>query len=129
VPLVAAIIGEGGSGGAVALAAGNAVLMLEHAIYSVISPEGCTAILWRDGSHAEAAAEVRRLTAQDLLHLEIIDAIVPEPVGGAHRRTQAAIDALGAAIEAALAPLRAVDRTRLREERRQKYLAIGRHGL
>ncbi len=129
VPLVAAIIGEGGSGGAVALAAGNAVLMLEHAIYSVISPEGCAAILWRDGSHAEEAAEALRLTAQDLLRLEIIDAIVPEPVGGAHRRPQAAIDALGAAIEAALAPLCALDGTRLREERRQKYLAMGRHGL
>ena len=129
VPLVAAIIGEGGSGGALALAAGNTVLMLEHAVYSVISPEGCAAILWRDGSHAEEAAEALRLTAQDLLRLEIIDAIVPEPVGGAHRRPQAAIDELGAAIEAALAPLAALDGTRLREERRQKYLAMGRHGL
>jgi acetyl-CoA carboxylase carboxyl transferase subunit alpha len=127
VPLVAAIIGEGGSGGAVALAAGNTVLMLEHAVYSVISPEGCAAILWRDGGHAEEAAEALRLTAQDLLRLEIID--VPEPVGGAHRRPQAAIDELGAAIEAALAPLSALDGTRLREERRQKYLAMGRHGL
>jgi acetyl-CoA carboxylase carboxyl transferase subunit alpha len=129
VPLVAAIIGEGGSGGAVALAAGNTVLMLEHAVYSVISPEGCAAILWRDGGHAEEAAEALRLTAQDLLRLEIIDAIVPEPVGGAHRRPQAAIDELGAAIEAALAPLCALDGTRLREERRQKYLAMGRHGF
>ena len=129
VPLVAAIIGEGGSGGAVALAAGNTVLMFEHAVYSVISPEGCAAILWRDGGHAEEAAEAPRLTAQDLLRLEIIDAIVPEPVGGAHRRPQAAIDELGAAIEAALAPLSALAGTRLREERRQKYLAMGRHGL
>ena len=129
VPFVATIIGEGGSGGALALAAGNTVLMLEHAVYSVISPEGCAAILWRDGGHAEDAAGALRLTAQDLLRLEIIDAIVPEPVGGAHRRPQAAIDELGAAIEAALAPLAALDGTRLREERRQKYLAMGRHGL
>ena len=86
VPLVAAMIGEGGSGGAIALAAGNAVLMLEHAIYSVISPEGCASILWRDGEHAQDAAEALRLTAQDLLRLGIVDRIVPEPLGGAHRR-------------------------------------------
>src|SRR5580700_6058965 len=85
VPLVAAVIGEGGSGGAIALAAGNAVLMLEHAIYSVISPEGCASILWRSADHAEAAAEALRLTAQDLLQLEVVDRIVPEPLGGAHR--------------------------------------------
>jgi acetyl-CoA carboxylase carboxyl transferase subunit alpha len=129
VPLVAAIIGEGGSGGAVALAAGNTVLMLEHAIYSVISPEGCASILWRDAKHAEEAAEALRLTAQDLLRLEIIDAIVPEPLGGAHRRPEAAIEALGAALEAALQPLSALDGTTLREQRRQKFLAMGRHGL
>ena len=88
-PLVAAIIGEGGSGGAIALAAGNTVLMLEHAIYSVISPEGCASILWRDGGHAQEAAEALRLTAQDLLRLGVIDRIVPEPLGGAHRLPQA----------------------------------------
>jgi acetyl-CoA carboxylase carboxyl transferase subunit alpha len=129
VPLVAAIIGEGGSGGAVALAAGNAVLMFEHAIYSVISPEGCAAILWRDGGEAAAAAGALRLTAQDLLRLEIIDRIVPEPLGGAHRQPQAAIAELGIAIAAALEPLSTLDGARLREERRQKFLAMGRHGL
>jgi acetyl-CoA carboxylase carboxyl transferase subunit alpha len=129
VPFVAAIIGEGGSGGAVALAAGNSILMLEHAIYSVISPEGCASILWRDAKHAEEAAEALRLTAQDLLRLDVIDAIVPEPLGGAHRRPQAAIEALGAALEAALQPLTALDGATLRERRRQKFLAMGQHGL
>jgi acetyl-CoA carboxylase carboxyl transferase subunit alpha len=129
VPFVAAIIGEGGSGGAVALAAGNSILMLEHAIYSVISPEGCASILWRDAKHAEEAAEALRLTAQDLLRLDVIDAIVPEPLGGAHRRPQAAIEALGAALEAALQPLAALDGATLRERRRQKFLAMGQHGL
>jgi acetyl-CoA carboxylase carboxyl transferase subunit alpha len=129
VPLVAAIIGEGGSGGALALAAGNTVLMFEHAVYSVISPEGCASILWRDAKHAEEAAEALRLTAQDLLRLEVIDRIVPEPLGGAHRRPQAAIEALGNAIEAALEPLLALDPPLLREMRRQKFLAVGRHGL
>jgi acetyl-CoA carboxylase carboxyl transferase subunit alpha len=129
VPLVASIIGEGGSGGAMALAAGDAVLMLEHAVYSVISPEGCASILWRDAKHAEEAAEALRLTAQDLSRLEIVDRIVPEPLGGAHRRPQAAIEALGAAIEAALAPLCALDGAVLREKRRERFLAMGRHGL
>jgi acetyl-CoA carboxylase carboxyl transferase subunit alpha len=129
VPLVASIVGEGGSGGAVALAVGNAVLMLEHAIYSVISPEGCAAILWRDGTEAEAAAGALRLTAQDLLPLEIIDRIVPEPLGGAHRQPQAAIAELGSAIAAAIEPLLDLDGATLREARRQKFLAMGRHGL
>jgi acetyl-CoA carboxylase carboxyl transferase subunit alpha len=99
VPLVAAIIGEGGSGGAIALAAGNRVLMLEHAVYSVISPEGCASILWRDGEHAQEAAEALRLTAQDLLRLGVIDQVVPEPLGGAHRAPHQAIAALGDAID------------------------------
>jgi acetyl-CoA carboxylase carboxyl transferase subunit alpha len=129
VPLVASIIGEGGSGGAMALAAGDTVLMLEHAIYSVISPEGCASILWRDAKHAEEAAEALRLTAQDLSRLEVVDRIVPEPLGGAHRRPQAAIEALGAAIEAALEPLCRLDGAALRERRRDKFLAMGRHGL
>jgi acetyl-CoA carboxylase carboxyl transferase subunit alpha len=129
VPLVAAIIGEGGSGGALALATGNTVLMLEHAIYSVISPEGCAAILWHDGKHAAEAAEALRLTAQDLLRLEVIDRIVAEPLGGAHRLPQAAIDELGTAIEAVLAPLSALDGASLRRRRREKFLAMGRHGL
>ena len=125
VPLVAAIIGEGGSGGAIALAAGNTVLMLEHAIYSVISPEGCASILWRDGGHAQDAAEALRLTAQDLLRLGVIDRVVPEPLGGAHREPKAAIAALGDALDEALGPLLDQDGDSLRAERRRKFLAIG----
>jgi acetyl-CoA carboxylase carboxyl transferase subunit alpha len=125
VPLIAAIIGEGGSGGAIALAAGNAVLMLEHAIYSVISPEGCASILWRDAAHAQDAAEALKLTAQDLLRLGVIDQIVPEPLGGAHRVPQDAISGLGGAIDGALRPLLGVDGAELRQQRRQKFLAMG----
>jgi acetyl-CoA carboxylase carboxyl transferase subunit alpha len=129
VPLIAAVIGEGGSGGAIALAAGNRVLMLEHAIYSVISPEGCASILWRDAAHAEEAAEALRLTAQDLLRLEIVDQIVAEPLGGAHRLPQEAILRLGEAMAAALRPLSGRDGAQLREERRAKFLAMGARGL
>jgi acetyl-CoA carboxylase carboxyl transferase subunit alpha len=129
VPLVAAVIGEGGSGGAIALAAGNRVLMLEHAIYSVISPEGCAAILWRDAAHAEEAAEALRLTAQDLMRLEVVDQIVAEPLGGAHRVPQEAIRRLGEAMAEALQPLLGHNGARLREERRAKFLAMGAHGL
>ena len=129
VPLVAAVIGEGGSGGAIALAAGNAVLMLEHAVYSVISPEGCASILWRDGAHAQEAAEALRLTAQDLLRLGVIDRIVPEPLGGAHRQPKEAIEQLGLAMDAALQPLLAFDGAKLRALRREKFLAMGGHGL
>src|SRR5262245_8703227 len=109
VPLVATIIGEGGSGGAIALAAGNTILMLEHAIYSVSSPEGCASILWRDGEHAQAAAEALRLTAQDLQRLRIVDRIVAEPLGGAHRAPKETVEGLGEALDEALAPLLAVD--------------------
>src|SRR5262252_3329318 len=105
VPVVSAIIGEGGSGGAIALAAANTVLMLEHAIYSVISPEGCASILWRDAAHAQDAAEALRLTAQDLLRLGVVDHIVPEPLGGAQRAPQTAIEQLGDALDEALRPL------------------------
>jgi acetyl-CoA carboxylase carboxyl transferase subunit alpha len=129
VPLVAALIGEGGSGGAVALAAANSLLMMEHAVYSVISPEGCASILWRDGGHAAEAAEALRLTAEDLLRLGVIDRIVPEPLGGAHRLPKAAIDALGEAIAEALQPLTAIDGVRLRAQRREKFLAMGGRGL
>jgi len=129
VPLIAAVIGEGGSGGAIALAAGNAVVMLEHAIYSVISPEGCTSILWRDGEHAREAAEALRLTAQDLLRLGVIDLIVPEPLGGAHRLPKEAIEQLGQAIDGALSPLLGLDGDKLRAMRREKFLAMGGHGL
>jgi acetyl-CoA carboxylase carboxyl transferase subunit alpha len=125
VPVVAAIIGEGGSGGAIALAAGNTVLMLEHAIYSVISPEGCASILWRDAAHAQEAAEALRLTAQDLLRLGIIDRIVLEPLGGAHRMPREAIVQLGEALDEALRPLLGRNGDGLRGERRHKFLAIG----
>ena len=129
VPVVAAIIGEGGSGGAIALAAGNAVLMLEHAIYSVISPEGCASILWRNREAAPEAAEALRLTAQDLLRLGVVDRIVPEPLGGAHRQPNEAIEQLGEALDEALRPLLGVDGASLRERRRQKFLSMGRRGL
>jgi acetyl-CoA carboxylase carboxyl transferase subunit alpha len=125
VPMIAAIIGEGGSGGAIALAAGNAVLMLEHSIYTVISPEGCASILWRDAARAQEAAEALRLTAQDLLRLGVIDRVVSEPLGGAHRLPQEAIAALGEALAEALPPLLARDGKFLRDERRRKFLAIG----
>jgi len=125
VPLVALIIGEGGSGGAIALAAGNEVLMLEHAVYTVISPEGCASILWRDAGHAQEAAEALQLTAQDLLRLGVIDRIVPEPLGGAHRLPHEAIAAVGEALAEALLPLFAQDGISLRAERRRKFLAIG----
>ncbi|HEX3883249.1 MAG TPA: acetyl-CoA carboxylase carboxyltransferase subunit alpha [Stellaceae bacterium] len=125
VPLVAAVIGEGGSGGAIALAAANTVLMLEHAVYSVISPEGCASILWRDGSHAQDAAEALRLTAQELHRLGVIDEIVPEPLGGAHRVPREAVVRLGEALDHALRPLLATDGETLRRQRRQKFLAMG----
>jgi acetyl-CoA carboxylase carboxyl transferase subunit alpha len=128
-PLVATIIGEGGSGGAIALAAGDAVLMMEHAIYSVISPEGCASILWRDAAQAPAAAEALKLTADDLKRLKLIDAIVAEPLGGAHRSPQAAVTAVGLAIEAALKPLVALDPVVLIARRREKFLEMGREAL
>lgn len=129
VPLVAAIIGEGGSGGAIALAAGNALLMLEHAIYSVISPEGCASILWRNGEHAQDAAEALRLTAQDLQRLGVVDRIVPEPLGGAQRAPKEAVEQLGEALDDALRPLLALDGVTLRLQRREKFLAMGARGL
>jgi len=130
VPLVAAIIGEGGSGGAIALAAANRVLMLEHAVYSVISPEGCASILWRNAEEGrEAAAEALKLTAQDLLQLGIIDQIVPEPMGGAHRDKPATIDALGEGLEKMLTRLLNGSNLDLRQERREKFLEMGKRGL
>lgn len=129
VPFVATIIGEGGSGGAIALAAGNTVLMYEHAIYSVISPEGCASILWRDATQASTAAEALRITAQDLYKLGLIDRIVAEPVGGAHRDPEAALGDLGDAVEAALIPLMSLTPEALKAKRREKFLAMGRHGL
>src|SRR5687767_4687529 len=124
VPMVAAIVGEGGSGGAVALAAANRVLMFEHAVYSVISPEGCASILWRTAEKAADAAEAMRITAGDLKALGVIDRIVPEPVGGAHRNPAEAMSALGEAIGEELDSLGALSRAEVRADRRRKYLAI-----
>jgi acetyl-CoA carboxylase carboxyl transferase subunit alpha len=128
VPIVATIIGEGGSGGAIALAAGDAVLMLENATYSVISPEGCASILWRSPDKAGDAAEALKLTAHDLLRLRVVDAIVPEPLGGAHRNKDEALLATGDAITAALTPLMAQDGAALRRSRREKFLRMGNPG-
>jgi acetyl-CoA carboxylase carboxyl transferase subunit alpha len=126
VPNVAVVIGEGGSGGAIAVAATNRVLMLEHAIYSVISPEGAASILWRDTSKAQDAATNMKVTAQDLLRFGVIDAIIPEPAGGAHRDPEAAILAAGDAVEAALRELSGLSRDAVRRARQDKFLAIGR---
>lgn len=123
---VAVIIGEGGSGGAIAIATANRVLMLEHAIYSVISPEGAASILWRDTTKAEDAASNMKITAQDLIRFGIIDAIVPEPTGGAHRDPGAAIGTAGEAIAEALGELRGLDRATIVRLRREKFTAIGR---
>jgi acetyl-CoA carboxylase carboxyl transferase subunit alpha len=126
VPNVAVVIGEGGSGGAIAIATANRVLMLEHAIYSVISPEGAASILWRDTTKAQDAATNMRITAQDLVRFGVIDLIVTEPVGGAHRDPTAVVAATGDAVAAALEELRVLDRETLRRQRREKFLAIGR---
>jgi len=126
VPNVAVVIGEGGSGGAIALAAANKVLMLEHAIYSVISPEGAASILWRDSSRAQDAATGMKITAQDLARLGVVDQIIAEPVGGAHREAEATITAAGAAIAGALQALDNLPPEEVRRQRRDKYLAIGR---
>ena len=126
VPIVATVIGEGMSGGAIALAAADRVLMLEHAVYSVISPEGCASILWHDAAQAPAAAEALRLTAGDLQAFGIVDTVVSEPLGGAHRAAEEMVASVGEAIWAALAPLLALDPAALRAQRREKFLAIGR---
>ncbi len=125
-PNVALVIGEGGSGGAIAIASANAVLMLEHAIYSVISPEGAASILWRDPTRAQDAATAMKITAQDLRRFGIIDDIVPEPTGGAHRDPATAIAAAGDAIAAALADLSGLGPDELRDRRAAKFEAIGR---
>ena len=129
VPLVSVIIGEGGSGGAVAFASANRVAMLEHSIYSVITPEGCAAILWKDAEKMREAAEAMRLTAQDLLALAVIDRIVPEPLGGAQRDRRATIDSVGRAIEAMLKDLAKKKPEALVKDRRQKFLDMGTRGL
>ncbi len=129
VPLISVVIGEGGSGGAVALATANRLAMLEHSVYSVISPEGCASILWKDAEKMREAAEALRLTAQDLQRLGIADRIVSEPLGGAQRSPKAAIDAVGKAIEAMLAELVGKKPEALIRDRRQKFLSMGSKGL
>ncbi|MFD1794467.1 acetyl-CoA carboxylase carboxyltransferase subunit alpha [Paracoccus aurantiacus] len=129
VPLVSVIIGEGGSGGAVAFATANRIIMLEHSIYSVISPEGCASILWKDAEKMREAAEALRLTAQDLKKLGVIDSIVTEPLGGAQRDPKAAMDAVGKQIAASLKELSGLKRAELVKDRRQKFLDMGKKGL
>jgi acetyl-CoA carboxylase carboxyl transferase subunit alpha len=126
VPNVAVILGEGGSGGAIALATANRVLMLEHAIYSVISPEGAASILWRDTTKAQDAATNMKITAQDMVRFGVIDTIIPEPTGGAHRDPTAAIATAGDAIANALAELKGLDAAAIRKQRRDKFLDMGR---
>lgn len=129
VPLVSVIIGEGMSGGAIAIAAGDRVIMLEHAIYSVITPEGCSSILWRSAAKAQDAAAALKITAQDLQQLRIIDSIVSEPIGGAHRGRDRVIEDTGDAIDLALTELEALSPEALKKARWDKYLSMGRVGL
>jgi acetyl-CoA carboxylase carboxyl transferase subunit alpha len=128
-PFVSIVIGEGGSGGAIALAAANTILMLEHAIYSVISPEGCASILWRSSEQAKEAAEALKLTAQDLLALNVIDQIVPEPLGGAHRSRETVFASVADCLDRALRDLAPLDGPTLRRKRREKFLEMGKVGL
>jgi acetyl-CoA carboxylase carboxyl transferase subunit alpha len=129
VPMVSVIIGEGGSGGAVALATANRIAMLEHSVYSVISPEGCASILWKDAEKMREAAEALRLTAQDLLKLAIIDRVIPEPMGGAQRDPNTTVRAVGSAIAAMLAEMDGKKPDALRKDRRRKFLDMGSKGL
>ncbi|HEX5507510.1 MAG TPA: acetyl-CoA carboxylase carboxyltransferase subunit alpha [Pseudolabrys sp.] len=129
VPNVAVILGEGGSGGAIALATANRVLMLEHAIYSVISPEGAASILWRDTTKAQEAATNLKITAQDMIGFGVVDTVILEPNGGAHRDPAAAMAATGEAIANAFSELRGLDRDTIRRQRREKFLNMGREGL
>jgi acetyl-CoA carboxylase carboxyl transferase subunit alpha len=126
VPMIAVIIGEGGSGGAIAIASANRVLMMEHSIYSVISPEGAASILWRDSAKARDAATNMKITAQDLLNLGVIDGVIPEPVGGAHRDPGAAMQKVADALDAALAEFDNKEGAEVRKQRQDKFLAIGR---
>ncbi len=124
VPMVAAVVGEGGSGGAIAIAAANRVLMLEHSVYSVISPEGCASILWRTNEKAADAADAMKMTATDLAQLGVVDRVVAEPVGGAHRHPAEAVKALGAALGEELDALAPMTDKEVRADRREKYLRI-----
>ena len=126
VPIISIIIGEGGSGGAIAIAVADKVYMLEHSTYSVISPEGCASILWRDGSYAKEAATALKLTAQDLKDFKLIDGIIAEPIGGAHRNKKAMIKSVSTQIEKALNELTPWDRTTMMKNRRDKFLKFGR---
>ncbi|NCT40686.1 MAG: acetyl-CoA carboxylase carboxyltransferase subunit alpha [Alphaproteobacteria bacterium] len=128
VPIVSVVIGEGGSGGAIAIAVADRIYMLEHSIYSVISPEGCASILWRSASYAEDAATALKLTAQDLLSMKLIDGIIEEPVGGAHRYKRESVLAVGKKIDSALKELTPWDSAKLKQTRREKFLAQGRLG-
>ena len=128
-PFISAIVGEGGSGGAIALATGNRVVMYEHAVYSVISPEGCASILWRSAEKAQTAAEALRLTAQDMKQLGVIDAIVEEPVGGAHRQIEQALNSLSVELNQQLAALDGLSPEALQADRRDKYIAMGEASL
>jgi acetyl-CoA carboxylase carboxyl transferase subunit alpha len=129
VPLISVIIGEGGSGGAVAFASANRVAMLEHSVYSVISPEGCASILWKDAEKMREAAEALRLTAKDLHELGVCDKVIAEPKGGAHRDRDTTIAAVGEALKSMLAELTGKSADKLRKDRRSKYLALGSKGL
>jgi acetyl-CoA carboxylase carboxyl transferase subunit alpha len=129
VPLVSVVIGEGGSGGALAIASADRVYMLENSVYSVISPEGCASILWRNNANAQDAAEAMKVTAADLKRLEVIDEVIPEPMGGAHRAPEEAIDSVGETIARALADLAQYDADTLRQRRQEKFLAMGKKGL
>lgn len=127
VPVISVVIGEGGSGGAIAIAVANKIYMLEHSVYSVISPEGCASILWRSGEYAEEAATALKLTAQDLHELKLIDGIIAEPVGGAHRHKETMIDAVGEQIQSALEELTPWDPEQIMNDRREKFLKFGRN--
>ena len=129
VPMVSVVIGEGGSGGAIAIAAANRVLMMEYAIYSVISPEGCASILWRSADYAQEAAEALKMTARDLLEFGVIDSIIPEPLGAAHRGGSEAIRAVGDAVEENIRQLDELDGATLRSRRRERFLTLGNDAL
>ncbi len=129
VPMVAVVTGEGGSGGAIAMACGNRVLILEHAIYSVIPPEGANSILWRGARTAEEAAKAMKISAQDLIGVKIVDRIIPEPPGGAHADKEAAMKAVGDAVEGELKALEGLSADQLRKQRADRFYAIGRSGL
>jgi len=129
VPLVSVVIGEGGSGGALAIASADRVYMLENSVYSVITPEGCASILWRSNTNAQEAAEAMKMTAGDLKRLDVIDEVIPEPMGGAHRAPDETIDAVGKVVSGALTDLAQLDGDTLRRQRQDKFLAMGKKGL